>query len=140
MSNASLATGATAAVDASARQQPTNAPAEGEFTVTVYASSSSVVAESYCTASYALGKAMAARGWVQVNGGGGGLMGECTSGAVDAGGVVECVILRQFLANKAKAPFRRVLVLDSMVDRRAGLYESANAFGTLDRVIHAKAG
>lgn len=69
---------------------------------------------------------MASRGWVQVNGDG--LVGQCTSSAFDAGG-----ILRQFMANKAKAPFRRVSVLNSMVDRRAGLYECENALGESHR-------
>lgn len=111
-------------------QAPPNAPTPGEFTVSVYASSSSRVSSSYRLAAHSLGRALALRGWVQTNGGGGGLMGHCTAGGVSAGGIVDCVILRQFLANISPGPFRRVSVLDAMVDRRAGLYKCANAFGT----------
>lgn len=109
---------------------PPNAPEHGRFTVTVYASSSSMTQNSYSEAAFNVGAAIGRRGWVQVNGGGNGLMGACTDGGVSEGGDVDCVILERFvhghMAQRDK--FRKVEITETMQDRRMGLYTRANAF------------
>lgn len=58
--------------------------------ITVYASSSSAVAQSFKDEAYALGKAIAEAGMVQCNGGGRyGLMGAATDGGLENGGTVQ---------------------------------------------------
>lgn len=109
---------------------PANVPDPTRFTVTVYASSSSMINGAYAEAAHSMGAAIARQGWLQVNGGGNGLMGSCTDGGLAEGGDVDCVILRRFvpsgMANKGK--FRDIDITDTMLDRRMGLYRRANAF------------
>eukprot|EP00171_Calliarthron_tuberculosum_P016722 IDg16722t1 len=122
---------------------PANEPESGRFTVTVYASSSSMTNGAYAEAALGMGSAIARQGWVQVNGGGIGLMGACTDGAVLERGDVDCVILRRFVSSGMTNPenFRKIEVTDTMLDRRMGLYRRANAFvaipgglGTLEEI------
>lgn len=103
------------------------------FNVTVYASSSSMLEKSYSEAAFSLGEAIARHGWVQVNGGGKGLMGACTEGAVSVGGTVDCVILKRFVKDSManKDDFREIVVTENMKDRRMGLYKRADAFVAL---------
>lgn len=58
-------------------------------------------------------------------------MAACTQGALSVGGVVDCVILKQFVQNNMGTGFRNVMVCDDMVSRRAGLYERSDAFVAL---------
>lgn len=68
-------------------------------------------------------------------------MGACTRGALDAGGVVDCVILKIFVDGPSPLPFRSVKAVSTMAERKAGLRENADAFialpgglGTLDEL------
>ncbi len=88
--------------------------------------------KSYVQAANELGRAMAGRGWIQVNGGGKGLMGHCSAGAMAAGGVVDCIILKRFMSNNmSTGAFRNIEICETMVDRRTRLYQCANAFVAL---------
>lgn len=110
--------------------------------VAVYSASSDSVDEIFKEDAYKLGKLIAQEGWVQKNGGGHtGLMGACTRGALDLGGVVDCVILDRFVGDSPPKGFRTVLVTKTMAERKAGLSEGADAFfalpgglGTLDEL------
>lgn len=101
-----------------------------EFCVTVYASSSSTVAQSYKDDAFALGRAIAEAQFVQLNGGGGcGLMGSATDGALSVGGAVEVVILDLFVKNMHPSDqIRSVLVTKTMTERKDGLSGKADAF------------
>ncbi|CDF38678.1 unnamed protein product [Chondrus crispus] len=110
--------------------------------VTVYSASTENVPPKFKQHAYRLGQLMAENGWVQCNGGGDvGLMGASSRGALDAGGVVDCVILKIFVNGPNPLPFRTVKVATTMADRKAGLRENADAFvalpgglGTLDEL------
>lgn len=100
--------------------------------VTCYASSSERAPDAFKRAAYALGAAIARRGWVQLNGGGRyGLMGRLTDGAVDAGGEVDAVILDIFTERNCHPRLRGVRVAEDMVERKRGLYREADAYVAL---------
>jgi uncharacterized protein (TIGR00730 family) len=104
-----------------------------DYCVTVYASSSATVDQSYKDEAYALGKAIAEAGFVQCNGGGRyGLMGAVTDGALASSGVVDAVILRMFVgANMHPGPHREVVISETMSERKLGLTMRGDAFFAL---------
>lgn len=68
-------------------------------------------------------------------------MGACTRGALSASGVVECVTLDMFVEGPMPSYFCNPKVVPTMVERKAGLRENADAFvalpgglGTLDEL------
>lgn len=78
---------------------------------------------------FVLGKLIAKEGWVQVNGGGKtGLMGAATEGGIQAGGIVDAVILDLFTSSNMHTLFRNVTVAESMPERKKGLFERGDAF------------
>ena len=96
--------------------------------VTVYASSSVRLPSEYFRDAKIAGQMIAKKGWVQVNGGGSaGLMGAATDGSLEAGGVVDCVILDKFLS-KAHKGARSMRCCNNMPDRKRLLYEAGNAY------------
>eukprot|EP01061_Rhynchopus_euleeides_P005928 TRINITY_DN15019_c0_g1_i1.p1 TRINITY_DN15019_c0_g1~~TRINITY_DN15019_c0_g1_i1.p1 ORF type:complete len:354 (+),score=124.09 TRINITY_DN15019_c0_g1_i1:65-1126(+) len=99
--------------------------------IVVYASSSTKVDPVYVEAAKELGREIARRGWLQVNGGSeSGLMGAATDGAVEAGGTVDIVILDKFVSFRHQK-VRKVDVRHTMPQRKRGLYEAGNAFISL---------
>lgn len=83
----------------------------------------------YKEAGFDLGKRIAEKGWVQLNGGGRtGLMGAATEGALAIGGTVDCCIEKRFVANNMHHGFRNVDIREDMTSRKAGLYENATYF------------
>eukprot|EP01060_Flectonema_neradi_P035092 TRINITY_DN6341_c0_g1_i1.p1 TRINITY_DN6341_c0_g1~~TRINITY_DN6341_c0_g1_i1.p1 ORF type:complete len:380 (+),score=69.60 TRINITY_DN6341_c0_g1_i1:66-1205(+) len=111
-------------------------------TVTVYASSSVRLPQEYFRDAKAVGQMIAKKGWVQVNGGGGrGLMGAATDGSLEAGGIVDGVILDKFIAGGHKG-IRSMRSCNNMPDRKRLLYEAGNAYialpgglGTLEEIM-----
>lgn len=100
--------------------------------VTVYASSSSGVADAYKKLAYSMGEQIAAAGWIQLNGGGcTGLMGAATAGGLARGGTVNAVILDIFTAANMHDALGSVEVVTDMGARKAGLYAPAAAFVAL---------
>lgn len=100
--------------------------------VTVYASSSSGVADAYKKLAYSMGEQIAAAGWIQLNGGGcSGLMGAATAGGLARGGTVNAVILDIFTAANMHDALGSVEVVTDMGARKAGLYAPAAAFVAL---------
>lgn len=77
-----------------------------------------------------------------MNGGGStGLMGAATHGGKSVGGIVDSVILRQFLGQNEHSLFRDQYVLDTMQERKKGLFDHCDAIvalpgglGTLDEL------
>lgn len=68
-------------------------------------------------------------------------MGAATRGGLEAGGIVDAVILDKFVDTNLSTGFRKLKVTKSMPDRKAGLSEEADAFialpgglGTLDEI------
>ena len=100
--------------------------------VTVYGSASSRIDPIFIEAGEALGEAIAARGWIQVNGGGRtGLMCAASDGGLRAGGEVEVVILEIFKERgflHQGIPADKVFVEDNMPGRKKGLYERGDAY------------
>jgi uncharacterized protein (TIGR00730 family) len=112
--------------------------------VTVYAASSARVAPAYFEAARTLGRAIAAQGWVQVNGGGAtGLMAAVSDGGLAAGGEVRAVILEDFRDRGfLHQGLRDVEVVTDMPARKRGLYEGSDAYialpgglGTLEELF-----
>jgi uncharacterized protein (TIGR00730 family) len=111
--------------------------------VCVYCGSSNSASPAYLEAAALLGKTLAAQGVKLVYGGGGvGLMGACAKAAHDAGGAV-LGIMPEFLRGR-EILFDDVetLVVQSMHERKQGLFDNADAFivlpggiGTLEEVI-----
>jgi len=103
--------------------------------VTVFASSSDRIAPLYKDAGIATGRALAEAGFTQINGGGRtGLMRCATDGALEGGGKVRAVILREFLDRGFCHPHfegEDLIVEESMPGRKKGLYELGDAFLTL---------
>eukprot|EP00737_Agarophyton_chilense_P002690 gb/GEZJ01003087.1/.p1 GENE.gb/GEZJ01003087.1/~~gb/GEZJ01003087.1/.p1 ORF type:complete len:229 (-),score=30.53 gb/GEZJ01003087.1/:25-645(-) len=101
-------------------------------TVTVYAASGANVDKHYLDEAYKLGVAIANQGWVQVNGGGAtGLMGAVTRGARHAKGIVDAVNLHAFVDQSLSKRYRNVNIAKTLPDRKAGLFERADAIVTL---------
>lgn len=86
---------------------------------------------------------VAEEGWLQVNGGGTtGLIGAATEGGCSAGGIVDSVILRRFLANNAGTSFRKQVITETLPERKKGLFDQSDALvalpgglGTLDELV-----
>eukprot|EP01062_Namystynia_karyoxenos_P036817 TRINITY_DN26807_c0_g1_i1.p2 TRINITY_DN26807_c0_g1~~TRINITY_DN26807_c0_g1_i1.p2 ORF type:complete len:274 (+),score=85.91 TRINITY_DN26807_c0_g1_i1:76-897(+) len=104
----------------------------GIKTVVVYAASSAQIDASYKQAAGELGAALAKQGWRVVNGGGiTGLMGATTTGAAQAGGIVDCVILDKFVGTNQHPGLRHVRTAVNMPQRKMGLYEEGDAYVAL---------
>jgi uncharacterized protein (TIGR00730 family) len=111
--------------------------------VCVYCGSSNSASPAYLEAAALLGKTLAGEGVKLVYGGGGvGLMGACARAAHEAGGRV-LGIMPEFLRGR-EILFDDVetIVVQSMHERKQGLFENADAFivlpggiGTLEEVI-----
>ena len=111
--------------------------------VCVYCGSSNSASPAYLEAAALLGKTLASEGVKLVYGGGGvGLMGACARAAHEAGGEV-LGIMPEFLRGR-EILFDEVetIVVQSMHERKQGLFENADAFivlpggiGTLEEVI-----
>jgi uncharacterized protein (TIGR00730 family) len=111
--------------------------------VCVYCGSSNSTSPAYLEAAALLGKTLANEGVKLVYGGGGvGLMGACARAAHEAGGEV-LGIMPEFLRGR-EILFDEVetIVVQSMHERKQGLFENADAFivlpggiGTLEEVI-----
>jgi uncharacterized protein (TIGR00730 family) len=111
--------------------------------VCVYCSSSNSASPAYLEAATRLGKTLADEGVKLVYGGGGvGLMGACARAAHEAGGKV-LGIMPEFLRGR-EILFDDVetIVVQSMHERKQGLFDNADAFivlpggiGTLEEVI-----
>lgn len=102
-------------------------------TVTVYGSSSPRTPLKYLVEARALGAGLARRGWTLITGAGkDGCMGAVADAALEAGGRVEGVILRQFVTEGLQHPaISEVLVADDMRSRKRLLAERADAFVAL---------
>jgi uncharacterized protein (TIGR00730 family) len=98
--------------------------------MTVYASSSPRTPDSYLRAAHELGRLVAARGWLLVNGAGkDGCMGALNDGCLAAGGQVQGVILRRFAEQGLTHPgLDGVLIAEDMRTRKRLLAEDADAF------------
>lgn len=111
--------------------------------VCVYCGSSNAASPAYLEAAARLGKTLAAEGVKLIYGGGGvGLMGACARAAHEAGGEV-LGIMPEFLRGR-EILFDDVetIVVQSMHERKQGLFEHADAFivlpggiGTLEEVV-----
>jgi uncharacterized protein (TIGR00730 family) len=101
--------------------------------ITVYCSSSTALEPHFAATARTLGGEIARRGLTLVYGGGGiGLMGEVARAAKAAGGRVEGVITRQFVAlEQAWDGCDEMVVVDTMRERKAGLEGRADAFVVL---------
>lgn len=114
------------------------------MTVTVYGASSRYIAQEYFDAAYTLGRLLAARGAVLVDGGGAeGLMGAVNNGALDAGGTAVGV-LPQFMADRGwgHKGLTRTVVKPDMHARKAYMAQVSQAVialpggvGTLDELM-----
>lgn len=98
--------------------------------ITVYGSSSPRTPAAYLAAARELGRLVAERGWLMVNGAGkDGCMGALTDACMAAGGTVQGVILRRFAQEGLQHPgLSEVLVADDMRNRKRLLAEEADAF------------
>ncbi len=101
--------------------------------ITVFAGSSRRSAERHLEAARELGREIARRGHLLVYGGGRtGLMGALADAALEAGGSVHGVILREFIEQDVHhLGIEELYTVDDMRDRKAGLDERADAFITL---------
>jgi uncharacterized protein (TIGR00730 family) len=111
--------------------------------IAVFCGSSSRIPERYHADARGVGAAIAARGHVLVYGGGRtGLMGSVADAALAGGGIVQGVILREFVEQDVHHPgIAELHCVEDMRSRKAGLDERADAFialpgglGTLEEV------
>jgi uncharacterized protein (TIGR00730 family) len=97
--------------------------------ITVFAGSSRHASEPHIAAARQLGQEIARRGHVLVYGGGRtGLMGVLADAALAESGVVQGVILREFIEQDVHHPGVSMATVDDMRSRKAGLDERAHAF------------
>ncbi|CAN5608966.1 TIGR00730 family Rossman fold protein [soil metagenome] len=98
--------------------------------VTVYCSSSSMLAPSYFDAARQIGRAIAAQKWSLVYGGGNtGLMGAVADAVAEAGGKVVGIMPRSIMAREVnRAGCDEFLVTDCMRTRKAALESRGDAF------------
>ena len=98
--------------------------------ITIYCGSSSRVSERYHRAAREVGTALARAGHVMVYGGGrSGLMGSAADAALAAGGVVEGVILDDFVTRgHHHTGLHQLDQVGDMRSRKRGLEEAADAF------------
>ncbi|NYE37697.1 hypothetical protein F4692_002830 [Nocardioides cavernae] len=110
----------------------------------VFCASSSGVDPALVRATYAVGRGLAERGIGLVYGGGGhGLMGEVSQGALDAGGEVVGVIPRSMIEREwGRDDLTEQHVVETMHERKAMMADLADAFlclpgglGTLEEII-----
>ncbi|KAF6001554.1 hypothetical protein F1559_003171 [Cyanidiococcus yangmingshanensis] len=100
--------------------------------ITCYASSSASAPSVYQEAAFALGVAIAKRGWQQRNGGGRyGLMGKLTEGALSVGGRIDAVILDIFRVHNCHPALPSVRTVTNMAERKRGLFLESDAFVAL---------
>jgi len=100
--------------------------------ITVFAGSSRRATESHLATARALGREIARRGHVLVYGGGRtGLMGALADGALEEGGTVQGVILREFIEQDVHHTAVPMEAVDDMRSRKAGLDARAHAFVAL---------
>lgn len=111
--------------------------------VCVYCGSSNAASPAYLEAAARLGKTLADEGVKLVYGGGGvGLMGACAKAAHEAGGRVLGIMPEFLRAREILFDDVETLVVQSMHERKQGLFENADGFivlpggiGTLEEVI-----
>ncbi len=98
--------------------------------ICVYASSSQKTPQPYLDQAAALGKALAEKGVVLVNGAGRtGCMGSLNDACIEAGGRVEGVILQQFFDDDLHHyHLHEMIVVDTMRERKRLLAEDISAF------------
>ena len=109
--------------------------------VTVYAASSRNSPESFLAAGRAVGRGLAERGHVLIYGGASvGVMGALATGALEAGGRVEGVILDEF-SSVAHGQLHSLETVTDMRSRKAGLADRGDvyialpgALGTLEEI------
>ena len=102
----------------------------GLRSVAVFAGSRPSTRPAYAEAAYALGRRLAQDGVELVYGaGGGGLMGEVSQGALDAGGRVVGFIPRAMVEREwGRHDITELHVVDTMHERKAGFARRADAF------------
>ncbi|MBI5947814.1 MAG: TIGR00730 family Rossman fold protein [Chloroflexi bacterium] len=114
--------------------------------VAVYCASSMAVPEGFLQLAEDAGRAIAARGWRLVYGGGSvGMMGRCADGALSAGGEVVGVITEALVGMEvAHAGLTRLDVVATMHERKQRMTDASDAFlilpggfGTLDETFEA---
>ena len=112
--------------------------------VCVFCASSEAVSDQFRAVARDLGKAMAARGWELVYGGGGiGLMGEVSQAVMEAGGSVYGVIPHRLARRELASPdITELVTVDTMRQRKALMDARADAFvvlpggiGTLEELV-----
>ena len=112
--------------------------------VCVFCASSEAVSDDFRSVARELGKAMAARGWELVYGGGGiGLMGEVSRAVMAAGGSVYGVIPHRLAEREVASPdITELVTVDTMRQRKATMDARADAFvvlpggiGTLEELV-----
>jgi uncharacterized protein (TIGR00730 family) len=115
----------------------------GIQSVTVYCGSSNSVDPSYLDLARRLGKAIAARGWRLVYGGGNvGLMGQCAASCHEGGGKVLGIMPRFLQSLEGYLESVEHRFVDTMHERKQILFDEADAFvvlpggiGTLEEAI-----
>jgi uncharacterized protein (TIGR00730 family) len=111
--------------------------------VCVYCGSSNDVSQAYKDLATALGRALAARSWRLVYGGGGvGLMGATARATHEAGGEVLGIIPRFLLAKERLYDAVPHEIVDTMHERKTRMFDEADAFivlpggiGTLEEAV-----
>jgi uncharacterized protein (TIGR00730 family) len=98
--------------------------------VTVYCSSSSMLAESYFDAARQMGRAIAGQSWALVYGGGNtGLMGAVADAAAQAGGRVIGIMPKSIMTREINRPgCDEFLITECMRTRKAALEARGDAF------------
>ena len=98
-----------------------------------FGSSSPRTPQNYCDAAAAVGRLLAEHGFIQRNGAGEhGCMGALTDAALQAGGLVEGVILQQFVDQQLQHPdLQNVIVVDTMRERKRMLGVDVSGFVVL---------
>lgn len=112
---------------------PAAIPQEGTFSVCVYCASSDGVAPHYIELADAVGRAVAARGWTLVSGGGKrSMMGAVAHGARAGGARTVGIIPRSMVEREwADTEADELVVTESMRERKQLMEDRADAFLTL---------
>ena len=104
--------------------------------ICVFCGSSNAAASAWLTDAARLGAILAREGLRLVYGGGGvGLMGACARAAHGAGGRVLGVIPRFLVGDERPVPAIETIVVASMHERKARMFETADAFAVLPGAI-----
>ena len=123
---------------------------EATMRVCVYASSSPKTSQTFVAQGRRLGRLLAERGHVLINGGGKfGGMGALNEGCRAAGGVIECVIHEMFVVDEGEFEGSDALIVcqgDDLGERKRALVERCDVIivlpgglGTLDEMLDAAA-